>query len=80
RNLTTMVNAQVPGILRVAMYGPNSIDENGVLFNLRFRTVGAPGLVSPLVWEKMMFNEGDSATTVTDGQIAIFADPKISAE
>ncbi|MFN0277549.1 MAG: hypothetical protein ACKVRN_02990, partial [Pyrinomonadaceae bacterium] len=71
RNLTTMVNAQVPGILRVAMYGPNSIDENGVLFNLRFRTVGAPGSESALAFERIMFNEGEAGVLVTDGRVEL---------
>ena len=34
------------------------IDENGLLFNLRFTAVGAPGYVSPLSFERIMSNEG----------------------
>ncbi len=71
RGLTAVVNATEPGLLRVVMYGPMPIDENGVLLNLRFIAVGAVGSVSPLVFDRIMFNEGDSTTTVTDGQVEI---------
>ncbi len=42
-----------------------------VLLNLRFTSGGAPGSISPLTFEKMMFNEGDPGTTVVDGQVEI---------
>ena len=40
RSLMTVVNANEPGLLRVVVYGPMPIDENGVLLNLRFTAVG----------------------------------------
>lgn len=71
RGFTTAINAQEPGLLRVAGYGPTPIDVNGVLLNLRFTSVGAAGSVSPLTFERMVFNEGDPGTLVTDGQVEL---------
>jgi hypothetical protein len=67
--LRAVVNATQPGLLRVVVYGPMPITSNGVLLNLRFTAVGQAGDISPLTWERMIFNEGDPMTTVTDGQI-----------
>jgi hypothetical protein len=65
------VNAKEPGLLTVGVYGPTPLDGNGVLLTLRFVAVGSPGLVSPLTWERLIFNEGDPQTSPTDGQIEI---------
>ncbi len=72
RGLSVVTNATEPGLLRVVVYGAMPIDDNGVLLNLRFTTVGASGSVSPLTWERIMFNEGDPRTTVTDGLVEVF--------
>jgi len=69
RGLSVVTNAKEPGLLRVVVYGPMPIDENGVLLNLRFTAVGKSGLVSPLTWERIMFNEGEPAITATDGRV-----------
>ena len=68
---TTVVNAMQLGLLRVVVYGPLEIDGNGVLLKLHFKAVGYPGAVSPLVWEKLIFNEGEIPTTMTNGQIEL---------
>ena len=67
--LSFAVNATEPGILRVAVYGPSPIDENGVLLNLKFTAVGAPGSMSPLTWERLVFNEGDPLVNTSNGQV-----------
>jgi hypothetical protein len=54
----------------VVVYGPVPISDSGILLDLRFTAVGAPGTVSPLMWERFIFNE-DPATTVTDGQVEL---------
>ena len=72
RGLTAVANAQEPGLLRVAIYGPMPINENGLLLNLKFTAVGTPGSVSPLIWERLMFNEGDLPTITTNGQIKLY--------
>jgi hypothetical protein len=72
RSLVAIANASQPGILRVVVYGAMPIDSDGVLLALRFTAVGAPGSVSPLAWERIMFNEGDSQVTTTDGQVVLF--------
>ena len=72
RGLSFVVNATEPGLLRVVVYGAIPIDENGLLLNLRFTAVGKPGSVSPLTWERIMFNEGEPRVTATDGRVEIF--------
>ena len=72
RGLSVVTNAEEPGLLRVVVYGAMPIDENGVLLNLRFTAVGKPGSVSPLTWERIMFNEGEPRVTTADGQIELF--------
>lgn len=76
RGYTASTNAAEPGILRVVIYGTTPIegsnDENLVLLNLRFMAVGDAGLVSPLIWERIMFNEGEPRVAAADGQIELF--------
>ncbi len=71
RGLSVVTNVTEPGVLRVVVYGAMPIVDDGVLLNLRFTAVGAPGSVSPLSFERIMFNEDDRMTTVTDGQIQL---------
>lgn len=71
RGLTSVVNAEVPGLLKVAVFGTTPIDENGVLMNLRFTAVGARGTVSPITWERMSFNEGSPRVNAVDGQVEL---------
>ncbi len=68
-----VVNSQTPGLLRVAVYGTEPLNDNGVLLNLKFTAIGAPGSVSPLTWERVMLNEGKPGTTTTDGQVELSA-------
>jgi hypothetical protein len=71
RGLTVIMNAQQPGLLRVVVYGATPINSNGVLLNLGFTAVGQAGAISPLTWERMVFNEGDPSTTAANGQIEL---------
>lgn len=71
REMAFAVNASEPGLLRVAVYGPIAINKNGVLLNLRFRAVGAASWVSPLIWQRVMFNEGDPEVLMTNGQVEL---------
>ncbi len=73
RGLSVVTNAEEPGLLRVVVYGApiGPIDGNGVLLNLRFTAVGAIGSLSPLTWERIMFNEGEPRVTVVDGLIEL---------
>lgn len=73
RGLTAVANGAEPGLLRVVIYGAIPVEGDGVLLNLKFSAVGAPGTVSPLTWERIMFNEGDPGTLVTDGRVEISA-------
>ena len=71
--LSAVANAEEPGILRVAVYGPMPLSGNGILLNLKFTAIGLPGSVSPLTWERIMLNEGDPQTRATDGQVELSA-------
>jgi len=72
RGLSVVTNPTVPGLLRVVVYGAHPIDENGVLLNLRFAAVGSAGAISPISFERIMFNEGESVT-VTTGSVGLSA-------
>ena len=80
RGLTAVANPNEPGLLRVVMYGAYPIDSNGLLLNLKFTAVGAPGTVSPLTFERIMFNEGDPGTLATDGTVELSAAAPNQAE
>ena len=67
--LSVVANADEPGLLRVAVFGPMPIKDDGILFNLRFTSVGSSDAVSPLTWERMMFNESSLKVVMSDGQI-----------
>lgn len=69
RAFLASVNTLQPGLLRVVVYGPTELENKGVLLNLRFTAVGYPGAVSPLVWEGLMFNEGEPHAVAIDGEV-----------
>lgn len=69
--LSVVANAAEPGLLRVTVYGPMPIERSGVLFNLKFKTVGEPGMKSSLEWERFIFNEGDPHVSATNGSVEI---------
>ncbi len=71
RGLSIVTNANEPGLLRVVMYGPMPITENGILLNLRFVAVGAPGTASSLTFERFMFNEDMTQPKTNDGIIEL---------
>jgi hypothetical protein len=72
RGLSFVTNANEPGLLRVVMYGAYPIDKNGILLNLRFQAVGKPGSISPLTFERIMFNEGEPSVSTSDGGVELF--------
>jgi len=72
RGFTVVVNPSKPGSLRVAVFGALPIDENGVLLNLRFTCIGVSGSVSPLSFERIMFNEGVPRMSTIAGRVELF--------
>jgi glucose/arabinose dehydrogenase len=72
RGLSVVVNADEPGLVRVAVYGPMPITNSGVLLNLNFTAIGKPGSVSPLTWDRLILNEGTPSVTTTNGQVELF--------
>ena len=73
--LAAVYNPNNPGILKVAVYGAYPLNGAGTLIKLNFRALGAEGRVSPVSWVNFMFNEGDPAANVSDGQISIASRP-----
>ena len=65
------VNATVPGVLKVAIYGATPLTENGLLMNLKFSAIGNAGSVSPLRWTRILLNEGTPHATNVDGEVKI---------
>jgi hypothetical protein len=49
------------------------VDGDGLLLNLKFTVVGPPGCASSLVWDRIMFNEGDTPAIGTDGSVELLA-------
>ena len=62
----------VMGLLRVVVYGAIPINGDGVLLNLRFKAVGSSGAVSPLAFERLLFNDGEPRAALTNGRIELF--------
>jgi hypothetical protein len=71
RGLVAIANPKEPGLLRVVLYGPMPITDDGLLLDLRFSAVGTPGSVSPLSFEQLLFNDGETAAVVTEGRVEI---------
>jgi len=71
RGLIAVANPNKPGLLRVVLYGPLPIDADGILLNLRFTILGSVDSVSPLTFERIMFNDVDAIDSVTNGEIRL---------
>jgi Cohesin domain len=73
--LIAVYNPISPGILKVAVYGAYPLAGAGTLINFKFTAVGPASSVSPITWVNFMFNEGDPAANVSDGQIVLIPIP-----
>ena len=71
RGLFVVTNAREPGVLRVVVYGAMPIANDGLLLNLRFSAVGKAGSVSPLTFERIMFNDGEPRAAFADGRVEL---------
>lgn len=72
--LAVTVNSETPGLLKVVIFGANSLNGSGTLLNLKFTAIGAVGTISPISWQEFMLNEGGALQTkTTDGQVEITA-------
>lgn len=72
RGLSVVVNATVPGLLRVVAYGAMPIGSDEVLLNLRFGAVGHIGAASRIFFERIMFNEGEPMVSSAGGEVRLF--------
>lgn len=71
--MVATVNAEEPGLLRVAVFSALPLTADGVLANLRFVAVGHAGTATSLVWEDALINEGTPGHRSVDGQVSIIA-------
>lgn len=76
RGLSFVANPYEPGLLRVVLYGAMPIEEDGILLNLRFTSVGTSGAISPLTWERIIFNDGEPTVMTIDGTVELAGDGK----
>lgn len=68
---TLAYNTPEPGKFRVGAFGLNPLTSFGTLLKIRFEVIGSPGANTELRWENFFFNEGDPATTNTDGTFLV---------
>ncbi|MBK9214364.1 MAG: carboxypeptidase regulatory-like domain-containing protein [Chloracidobacterium sp.] len=73
--MVATVNAEEPGLLRVAVFSALPLTADGVLANLRFVAVGHAGTATSLTWEDALINEGTPGHRAVDGQVSIIAGP-----
>ena len=71
KDLSVTCNAETAGLLRVVVFGVKSLENDGVLLNLKFAAIGSAGSVSALTFKGMLLNEGEPQIRATDGEITI---------
>ena len=69
--LSVIYNAEIPGLLKVAVFGAIPASGDGVYVNLHFDAVGKPGLDSPLTISAFVLNDGSETVAVNSGQVTI---------
>ncbi len=69
--LSAVFNPNMPGLLKVAVYGAYPLSGTGTLLNFKFVAVGPAASTSPLSFTNFMFNEGNPGSTVLDGQVKL---------
>lgn len=72
------VNAATSGLLKVAVFGTTPMNGAGSLLKLKFTAIGAVGSISPLTWQRFLFNENTPQNVTTNGQVRI-AQPTAAA-
>jgi hypothetical protein len=72
-NLSVISNAPKPGRLKVAVYGAIPVSGDGVYVNLRFRTIGPAGSISPLTIDRFRFNDGGTDYLTFNGSVMVTA-------
>ncbi len=66
-------NTLIPGHLILNAFGTSDLSGQGVLLNLKFNVVGAPGSTTPLTWVNFTFNEGTPGDTDINGSFTTAA-------
>ncbi len=71
--MTVVSNSPEPGLLKVGVFGINSIEGKGTLIDLRFKVIGPEGSNSALQMVGFILNDGSIPTVVNDGSITVTA-------
>lgn len=66
-------NINLTGRILLSAYGASVMQGSGALINLRFKVIGQPGQVSPLVFERFVFNEDGTQSVTANGQVTVLA-------
>jgi hypothetical protein len=75
KDLVVTCNGETAGLLKVVVFGIKSLENSGVLLNLRFAAIGSAGSSSPLTFKGLMLNEGEPQARSTDGEITVSETP-----
>ena len=70
-SMAVTVNNSTAGRSRLAAFGTSPLVGQGTLINLRFRVVGTFGQISPLTWNRFVFNEGEPGSITTNGRVTV---------
>jgi len=76
--MSVTVNTATTGLLKVAAFSTTPTSGAGVLLKLKSTSVGSNGSISPLTWQRFMFNENDPQNATTNGQVGITSPTAIS--
>ena len=66
-------NSNITGRLIISAYGIQPLEGAGTLLNLKFRAIGQGGTVSPLTFQRFMFNEDATQSITTNGQVQVLS-------
>ncbi len=69
RQFSFAVNPLERGKVKVSAYGVAPLESEGILLNLRFKSISKRSIGSELKWTKFRFNEGEQKIRLKDGQV-----------
>lgn len=69
--------SSTPGIMTVAMAGAVPINNDGDLLLLELAVNAQPGISTDMVFQNVLFNEGEPAVTAMDGTVALNKAPEV---
>jgi hypothetical protein len=77
--MTVTTNVPSPGILKVVIFGTTARTGAGTLLNFKFTALGPTGSMSPLTWDRFMFNEDPDLDIPTNGLLTLISPTAVGA-